>query len=137
VNPLAAFRPAAVEQPQPPLRILVVDDQLLYAEAISVLLRQQERMEVVGVAGDGKEAIELVSELRPDLVLMDIQMPRLDGISATRWIRHRVPSTRVLVMTALTGDEHVALALQAGADACIKKFSSAGDLLTAIERYAD
>jgi DNA-binding NarL/FixJ family response regulator len=126
----------ADEQPQAALRVLVVDDQLLYAEAISVLLRQQEGIEVVGIAGDGQEAIEQTSELQPDVVLMDIQMPRLDGISATRWIRRRLPATKVLVMTALTGDEHVEASLKAGAVACIKKFSSAGDLVSAIEQLA-
>ena len=136
MNPLTALRSTADEQPQASLRVLVVDDQLLYAEAISVLLRQQDGMEVVGIAGDGREAIEQAFALRPDVVLMDIQMPRLDGISATRWIRRRLPSTRVLVMTALTGDEHVEASLKAGAAACIKKFSSAGDLLSAIEQLA-
>jgi DNA-binding NarL/FixJ family response regulator len=136
MNPLTALRPTADTQPQRSLRVLVVDDQLLYAEAISVLLGQQDGMEVVGIAGDGQEAIEQAFALRPDVVLMDIQMPRLDGISATRWIRRKLPSTRVVVMTALTGDEYVEEALGAGAVACIKKFSSAGDLVTAIEQFA-
>jgi DNA-binding NarL/FixJ family response regulator len=136
VNPLAALRPYADEQPQPPVRILVVDDQLLYAEAISVLLRQQVGMSVVGIAGDGREAIEQAFALRPDLVLMDIEMPRLDGISATRWIRKRLPGTKIVVMTALTGDEYEERALRAGAEACIQKFSHAGDLVTAIEQVA-
>jgi DNA-binding NarL/FixJ family response regulator len=136
VTPLTALRSTAEEQPQARLRILVVDDQLLYAEAISVLLGAQAGMEVVGIAGDGREAIEQAFGLRPDVVLMDIEMPRLDGISATRWIRRRLPSTKVLVMTALTGDEHVEASLRAGAAACIKKFSTAGDLLAAIEDLA-
>jgi DNA-binding NarL/FixJ family response regulator len=133
VDPLSALRSTADEQPQAPLRVLIVDDQLLYAEAISVLLRQQSGIEVVGIAGDGRDGIEQAFALRPDVVLMDIQMPRLDGISATRWIRRRLPATKILVMTALSGDEHAEQALKAGAEACIKKFSSAGDLLTAIE----
>jgi DNA-binding NarL/FixJ family response regulator len=136
VNPVTALRTTTYEQAQPSLRVLVVDDQLLYAEAISVLLGQQEGLEVVGIAGDGQEAIKQALALRPDVVLMDIQMPRLDGIAATRRIRRRLPATRVLVMTALTGDEHVERALGAGADACIKKFSRAGDLVTAIEQLA-
>jgi DNA-binding NarL/FixJ family response regulator len=133
VTPLNAFRTTADEQQQPSVRVLVVDDQLLYAEAISVLLKMQEGIDVVGIAADGQEAIERATELRPDLVLMDIEMPRLDGISATRWIRRRLPSTRVVVMTALTGDEYVTGALKAGAEACVPKFSHAGDLLEAIE----
>jgi DNA-binding NarL/FixJ family response regulator len=136
VNPVTALSPTADEQAQASLRILVVDDQLLYAEAISVLLDQQDGLEVVGIARDGREAIEQAVALRPDVVLMDIKMPRLDGISATRRIRRRLPATRVVVMTALTGDEHVEQALRAGADACIKKFSRAGDLVTAIEQLA-
>ena len=130
VTPVAALRSTADEEAL--LRVLIVDDQLLYAEAISVLLGQQDGLEVVGIAGDGREAIDQALALRPDVVLMDIQMPRLDGISATRRIRRRLPATRVLVMTALNG-EHVEDALGAGAVACIKKFSRAGDLLTAIE----
>ena len=135
MNPLTALCLTA-DEPQPSLRVLVVDDQLLYAEAISVLLDQQEGLEVVGIAGDGREAIKQAAALRPDVVLMDIQMPRLDGISATRRIRRRLPATRVVVMTGLPGDEHAERAFGAGADACIKKFSRAGDLVTAIEQLA-
>lgn len=136
MNPVTALSATADEQAQASLRILVVDDQLLYAEAISVLLEQQDGPEVVGIARDGREAIEQAVALRPDVVLMDIKMPRLDGISATRRIRRRLPATRVLLMTALSGDELVEQALGAGADACIKKFSRAGDLVTAIEQLA-
>jgi DNA-binding NarL/FixJ family response regulator len=134
VIPVTALRSTADEETL--LRILVVDDQLLYAEAVSVLLDQQDGLEVVGIAGDGREAIEQALALRPDIVLMDIQMPGLDGISATRRIRRQLPETRVLVMTGLTGHEHFEDALGAGADACIKKFSSAGELLTALEELA-
>jgi DNA-binding NarL/FixJ family response regulator len=132
VNPLSAVTAPADER-RTSVRVLVVDDQLLYAEAISVLLKMQAGIEVVGIAADGQEAIEQATDLRPDLVLMDIEMPRLDGISATRWIRRRLPGTRVVVMTALAGDEHAARALKAGAESCVPKFSHAGDLLEAIE----
>jgi DNA-binding NarL/FixJ family response regulator len=127
-----ALRGRSDGQPQA-TRVLIVDDQLLYAEAISVQLQLQEAIEVVGIAADGQEAIERAIELKPDLVLMDIEMPRLDGIAATRWIRRRMPETRVVVMTALTGDEYGMRALNAGAEACVPKFSHAGDLLEAIE----
>jgi DNA-binding NarL/FixJ family response regulator len=133
MNPLSAPTTPAGEQQQATVRVLVVDDQLLYAEAISVLLKMQPGLEVVGVAADGQEAIAQATDLRPDLVLMDIEMPRMDGISATRWIRRRLPKTKVVVMTALTGDEYVTRALKAGAEACVPKFSHAGDLLEAIE----
>ena len=133
MNPLSAVTTPADERQQSSVRVLVVDDQLLYAEAISVLLKMQAGIEVVGIAADGQEAIAQATDLRPDLVLMDIEMPRMDGISATRWIRRRLPQTRVVVMTALTGDEYVARALKAGAEACVAKFSHAGDLLEVIE----
>jgi DNA-binding NarL/FixJ family response regulator len=131
VTPVNAVRARSDKRPQT-IRVLVVDDQLLYAEAISVLLKLQDAIEVVGIAADGREAIALAIELQPDLVLMDIEMPRLDGISATKSIRRRMPETRVVVMTALTGDD-MQRALRAGAETCVPKFSPAGDLLEAIE----
>ena len=129
---MAAARLRTDDRPQT-LRVLVVDDQLLYAEALSVLLREQDDLDVVGIAGDGRQAIADAAELRPDVVLMDIEMPLMDGITATCWIRQRLPETRVVVITALTGEEHAERALRAGAAACIRKFSAAGDLLAAIE----
>ena len=132
---MAAARLQTDERPQT-LRVLVVDDHLLYAEALSVLLCAQEGLDVVGVAADGRQAIATAAELRPDVVLMDIEMPLMDGITATRWIRQRLPETRVVVMTALTGQEHAERALGAGASACVRKFSAAGDLLQAIEAAA-
>jgi DNA-binding NarL/FixJ family response regulator len=135
MNPLAALRTKAARKPQI-TRVLIVDDEPLYAEAISVLLGASEGIEVVGVAEDGQDGIDQAVELQPDLVLMDVQMPRLDGISATRRLRHRLPRTKVLVMTALTGDEYQEQAIQAGADAFVRKFSHSGDLLTTIEQLA-
>ena len=131
---LASRLPA--ETPPRALRVLIVDDHLLYAEALSVLLGEEPGVEVVGIAGDGRDAIAYAVELQPDVVLMDIEMPLMDGISATRWIRERLPGTRVVVMTALTGDEPAERALAAGAASCIRKFSPAGELLGAIEAAA-
>jgi DNA-binding NarL/FixJ family response regulator len=136
MNPLTAYKTRADQPRQPSVRVLVVDDQPLFAEAISVLLKLNQGIEVVGIAGDGKDAVDQAAALQPDLVLMDIQMPRLDGIAATRRILRRLPRTKVLMMTALTGDEYVERALAAGAEACVRKFSHAGDLITAIEEIA-
>lgn len=127
---LVSRQPA--EDPPRPLRVLIVDDHLLYAEALSLLLREQD-LDVVGIAGDGRQGLAVATELQPDLVLMDIEMPLMDGITATRRIRDQLPGTRVVVMTALTGEEHAEQALGAGAAACIRKFCAASDLLTAIE----
>jgi DNA-binding NarL/FixJ family response regulator len=133
VIPLPTFRSRTAEQPQTPTRVLVVDDELLYAEAISALLDLNEGIEVVGIAADGRAAVEQAETLRPDLVLMDIQMPRLDGIAATSRIRRRVPGTRVVIMTGLTGDEYLERARLAGASGYVQKFCRSGDLLSAIE----
>jgi DNA-binding NarL/FixJ family response regulator len=129
---LLARRLPAEDRPRA-LRVLIVDDHLLYAEALSVLLGQEPGLDVVGIAGDGREAVADAAELEPDVVLMDIEMPLMDGISATSRILERLPATKVVVLTALTGDEPRERALAAGAAACIRKFGPAGDLLTAIE----
>ena len=126
MTPVAALRPSADETA--PVRVLIVDARA-YAEAISLLLRQQDGLAVVGIASDGAEAVEQALALRPDVVLIDVRMPGLDGIAATHRIRRRLPATKVLVMT-----EHVEAACGAGADACIEKFGGAGELLTAIEQ---
>lgn len=136
MKPLAAIRTRPEPEPTPSLRVLVVDDDMLYAEALATLLRLNPRVEVVGIAGDGTEGVEQALALEPDVVLMDIQMPRLDGIAATRRIRRRLPRTRVLMMTALTGDEYLERAVKAGAEACIRKFGHGGDLLSEIDRLA-
>jgi DNA-binding NarL/FixJ family response regulator len=136
VIPLPAFRSRTAEQPQSPLRVLVVDDELLYAEAISALLDMNEGIDVVGIAADGRAAVEQAERLRPDLVLMDIRMPGLDGIAATSRIRRRLPGTQVLIMTGLSGNEHAVRARMAGASGFVQKFCRSGDLLSAIEHAA-
>ena len=102
-------------------RVLLVDDDRRFAESVAAMLREDGRLEVVGIAGDGAEAIELAAQLGPDLVLMDIAMPGLDGVAATREIRGRTESTRVVMLTASTGRADEEMSGEAGAIGYLRK----------------
>lgn len=104
-----------------PTRVLLVDDDRLFAESVAVTLARDGRIEVVGIAVDGAEAIDLAERLEPDLVLMDIAMPGLDGIAATRTIRERSPATRVVMLTASTGRSDEEVSGEAGAIGYLRK----------------
>jgi DNA-binding NarL/FixJ family response regulator len=97
------------------VRVLLVDDQALFREALATLLAVRPEIEVVGEAGDGAAALERAASLRPDVVLMDLHMPVLDGIAATRRLRVEQPDVRVLALTTFDDDEDVFAALRAGA----------------------
>ena len=97
------------------IRVLLVDDQALFCEGLRTLLDLQPDIEVVGEANNGREAIECVVRAAPDVVLMDMQMPVLDGVAATRDIRAHHPATQVIVLTTFDDDEYVFEALRAGA----------------------
>jgi len=97
------------------VRVLVVDDQALFAEALMLTLAIDERLEIVGCASSGAEAVSLAQALHPDVVLMDIHMPGMDGIEATRQVRRVSPRSRVVVVTAARSPELSAHALAAGA----------------------
>ncbi len=114
-------------------RVLIADDHALVREGMKSLLELEERFEVAGVAGDGRQALELVGRLQPDLVLMDISMPGLDGVDATRRIKRLHPQTRVLACTVHLTEEHVFAALEAGADGYIVKDASRGELVQALD----
>ena len=97
------------------VRVLLVDDQVLFREALGTLLSVWEETEVVGEAADGEQALRRAAALTPDVVLMDLRMPVLDGIAATRWLRATQPDVQVLVLTTFDKDEGVFAALRAGA----------------------
>ncbi|MGI5238185.1 response regulator [Dactylosporangium sp. CA-139066] len=97
------------------IRVVVADDQTAVREGLAVMLGLLDDVEVVGEAADGEQAIELVERHRPDVVLMDLRMPRRDGVEATGVIRAKHPETRVVVLTTFADDEHILAALQAGA----------------------
>jgi len=118
--------------PAPAIRLLLADDHRLVVDALRVLLASDHRLEVVGAAHDGQQAVELAAELEPDVVLMDISMPVLDGIEATRRICAANPDIRVLILTGSDWDVDSARARQAGASGFILKERSAADLVDAI-----
>jgi DNA-binding NarL/FixJ family response regulator len=119
--------------------VLVVDDQELVRAGFKVVLESEPDLEVVGEAGDGAEAVELARRLRPDVVLMDIRMPVVDGIEATRRIRADLDSDgrpRVLVLTTFDLDEHVYAALRGGASGFLLKDVRAAQLVDAVRTVA-
>ena len=115
-----------------PVRVLVVDDQTLFREALTTLLLTRSEVDVVGAAPDGAQALELVPVLRPDVVLMDLRMPVLDGVATTQRLRVEHPEVRVLVLTTFDGDEEVFPALRAGAVGYLLKDATAPRLLEAV-----
>jgi DNA-binding NarL/FixJ family response regulator len=115
-----------------PVRVLLVDDQSLFREALAMLLGVRDDIDVVGEAGNGDEALARAAELRPDVVLMDLRMPVLDGIAATRRMRVEQPGVRVIALTTFDDDEDVFAALRAGAVSYLLKDVSAARLIEAV-----
>ncbi len=114
------------------VRVLVVDDQHLVREGIASLLSIQDGLEVVGTACNGLEALERTETLRPDVVLMDIRMPELDGIQATARLKHDYPQTQVVMLTTFDDERYVHEALRAGAIGYILKNIPSSDLAEAV-----
>jgi DNA-binding NarL/FixJ family response regulator len=116
----------------PAVRVLLVDDQALFREALATLLDVRADVTVVGEAGNGDEALRAAAELRPDVVLMDLRMPVLDGIAATRRLRVEQPDVRVIALTTFDEDDEVFAALRAGAVGYLLKDVSSARLVEAI-----
>lgn len=115
------------------IRVLLADDQGLFREALRTLLEVQPGIEVVGEAGDGDEAVRRSAELHPDVVLMDLRMPVLDGIAATARLRAEQPDVRVLALTTFDDDEDVFAALRAGAVGYLLKDVTSARLVEALD----
>ena len=115
------------------IRVLLVDDQAIVCEGLRVVLGAHPHVEVAGMAHDGAQALRQVEALRPDLVLMDLKMPVMNGVQATREIRARYPEIPVLVLTTYDEDEWVIDAIRAGAAGYLLKDSGAEELVAAIE----
>ena len=114
------------------VRVVIADDQRLFAEALEAILSTDGRIDIVGRAGDGRSAVELAVQQAPDVVLMDIAMPVMYGIDATRRIRAELPDTRVVVLTGSAATQDVDRARTAGATGYVTKDQIAGDLVKAI-----
>ncbi|GIE97279.1 response regulator [Paractinoplanes rishiriensis] len=118
------------------ISVLLADDQTLVRTGFRMILENAEDMRVVGEAGDGAEAAQIALESQPDVVLMDVRMPEVDGVDATRRICAGATATRVLILTTFDLDEYVYAALQAGASGFLLKDTLAPDLLSAIRVVA-
>ena len=131
--------PAVVEAAanlSPTIRVLIADDHRLFGEALEAILATDERLEVIGQAGDGAEAVELAVELEPDVVLMDISMPVMDGFQATRQLRTKRPDASVLMLTGSDSRLDVDRARDAGASGYVTKDRIAAELIAAIVEVA-
>jgi DNA-binding NarL/FixJ family response regulator len=119
--------------PDPAVRVLIVDDQQLMREGIASLLTIQDGIEIVGMAANGEEALEQAISQQPDVILMDVRMPVLDGVAATDQIHRQLPACKILMLTTFNDDAYIVEALQVGASGYLLKDLPAGDLAQAIQ----
>jgi DNA-binding NarL/FixJ family response regulator len=119
--------------PPATIRVLVADDQRVVREGLVLLLELLGGIEVVGAAADGEQALALAADLRPDVVLMDLRMPRLDGVAATRRLRERDPGVRVIALTTYDDEHSVMEAVRAGARGYLTKDAGAEEIRQALE----
>jgi len=119
-----------------PVRVLAADDQRVVREGLAMLLGLLPDVEVVGTAADGEEVLALAAELKPDVILMDLRMPRMDGVEATRRLRERDPAVKVVVLTTYADDRSVLDALRAGALGYLTKDAGAAEIQQALHRVA-
>lgn len=120
-----------------PIRVLIADDQRVVREGLALVLGLLPEVEVVGSASDGDEAITLAADLLPDVVLMDLRMPRCDGVEATRLLRDRVPQTKVVILTTYADDRSVIDALRAGARGYLTKDAGGAEIRHALKQVLD
>lgn len=119
------------------ITVLIADDQTLFREGIKDVLSGERWLEVVGEAADGIEAVAKAKKLKPDVVLMDIKLPKLDGINATRQIREACPNVNVLMLSSFEDEAHVLDAIQAGANGYLSKMLPAAELVNSIKTFTN
>jgi DNA-binding NarL/FixJ family response regulator len=122
---------------RPRVRVLAADDQRVVREGLAMLLGLLPDVEVVGTAADGEETLDLAARLQPDVILMDLRMPRVDGVEATRRLRASHPEIKVVVLTTYADDRSVIEALRAGALGYLTKDAGADEIRQALQRVAD
>ena len=115
------------------VRVLIVDDQQLMRDGIASLLKLQDGLEIVGMAANGQEAVELATSQQPDVILMDVRMPVLDGVAATEQIHRQIPACKIVMLTTFNDEAYVLEALQVGASGYLLKDLPARDLAQAIQ----
>ena len=118
------------------IRVMVVDDHSITRDGLQVLLEQEGEFEVIGQAGDGEEAVRVAPDLNPDVIIMDVMMPKKDGVDACREVMETLPATKVLILTASTNEDAVIEAVAAGATGYLQKFSGRDQLLATIRDVA-
>jgi len=128
---------ASKAAPKKRVKVLIADDQTLFREGIKDLLENEKIIEVVGEAADGQEAVRLARKLKPDVILMDIKLPHLDGVAATRLIRKECPNTNVLILSSYEDEAHVMESIQAGANGYLSKMLPAAELVNALKAFAN
>ena len=114
------------------IRVLIVDDQRLMRDGLASLLEIQDGIEVIGTASNGQDALEKALSLHPDVILMDVRMPLMDGVIATRQVHHQLPSCHILMLTTFDDDTYILEALRAGANGYLLKDIPASDLASAV-----
>ena len=119
-----------------PIRVVLVDDDPLVRAGLSLMLRGAPQLEIVGEAGNGVQALEVIARTRPDVVLMDIRMPRLDGLAATQRLSEQADAPAVIVLTTFDADEYVVRALANGATGFLLKDTSPPMIVEAIQKVA-
>ncbi len=118
------------------IRVLLADDHAVVREGLRTYLQMEAHIEVVAEASSGREAVALANDLRPQVVIMDLQMPDMDGVAATQAIKDGIPETSVVVLTSFMDDDHVLPAIRAGAAGYLLKDASATEIVRAIEEAA-
>ena len=116
-----------------PIKVMIVDDHNLVREGLKAVFSQGDEIEVIGEAGSGEEAIEMVDKVKPDVILMDISMPGINGIQATKLIRDKNPDAKIVILTMLDQEGYVYEAIKAGATGYMLKSTSSDELVNAIQ----